>query len=145
MKSAPAITFDYRPSRWLGAAILAMGLLAVAATTLCGLAVWEKAIVLLVVCAGAASAWRRSHASPLQRCAWYGDDRWRVRDTRGEEHQAVLLHAAVRGPLIALVLNAGALRRVALILLPDNSDAELRRRLRVRLSRSGDAAAQQVR
>ena len=145
MKSAPAITFDYRPSRRLGAAIVAMALLAAVAAALCGLDAWQKAIVLVAAITGGALGWQRSRRSLVQRCAWYGDDRWRVRDARGEEHHAVLLHAAVRGPMIALVLSAGALRRVALILLPDNSDAELRRRLRVRLSRAADPAAPPVR
>lgn len=76
---------------------------------------------------------------PVRRCAWHAGGEWRVRDADGIEHAASLRHATMRGPLIALVLSAGPLRDIALVLLPDNCDADTRRRLRVRLSRSRDA------
>ena len=42
MKSAPAIAFDYVPSRWLAAAIVAVALLALVAVAFTGVAAWAR-------------------------------------------------------------------------------------------------------
>jgi toxin CptA len=140
MKSAAAIAFDCRPSPGLIAALAVVWLLAM-------VALFASAVPFAVALAGgaaaspyAAFALRRALMPSVVRCAWHADGQWRVRDRDGFEHAATLRHASVRGPLIVLLLLAGPLRKVAIILLPDNSDADVRRRLRVRLSRA-DALA----
>ena len=136
MKSAPAIAFDYQPSRALLMAAGFVLLLALVAVALSGFGIAAKCILVVAACAYAGYSARRVLLHRVKRCAWHEGGQWRVRDSRGEEHAAVLLHATARGPLIALVFQAGALRRVSIVLLPDNCDAETRRRLRVRLARA---------
>jgi len=140
MRSAPAITFDYRPSRWVAGGVAVMALAAVAALAASGLPAWAKAAGILAALAYASLAAARLLRSPVRRCAWHSSGEWRLRDRDGADHAAQLRHATARGPLIALVLSAGALRDVALVLLPDNCDDDTRRRLRVRLARPADAA-----
>lgn len=60
----------------------------------------------------------------------------------GGEVEAALEHARVLGPLIVMELRPHGRARETLWLLPDNLDAETRRRLRVRVqSRSHDDTA----
>jgi toxin CptA len=144
MKSAPAITFDCRPSASLAIAVAALAALAIVAIAICGLPAWAKWMLVVAVGAYAAVAVLRMSRLPVGRCSLAGGH-WRVRGRDGQDHAAVLLRAAVRGPLIVLVLLAGPLRRVTLVLLPDNCDADTRRRLRIELSRGGPEAAAQAR
>ena len=134
MKSAAALAFDYRRSRMLLAAAGVVLLLALAAVALSGLVYWQKAALIAAACAYAAYALRTSPGAAVRRCAWHESGQWRLRDREGEEHAAVLLQSTVRGPLIALVFQAGALRRVSLVLLPDNCDAEDRKSTRLNSS-----------
>jgi len=134
MKSARAIAFDYRTSRWLVATLIATTVLALIALAVAGLAVWLKFVGAAIISLQAGYSLRGLLRHPVRRCAWHDSGYWRVRDRDGVEHVAALLHATVRGPLIALVLSAGPLRRVSLVLLPDNCDVATGRRLRIRLS-----------
>jgi len=84
----------------------------------------------------AAFALRRFLRADVRRVAWHAAGHWRIVDTGGQEHVAELAHAVVRGAWIALNLRRVDGARVALLLAPDNCDAELRRRLRVRLARA---------
>jgi len=140
MKSAPAIAFEYRTSRWLVAALVGTAVLALIALAVAGLAAWLKFVGASAVCLQAGYSLRGLLRHPVRRCAWHDSGHWRVRDRDGVEHVAALVRATVRGPLIALVLSAGPLRRVALVLLPDNCDVDTGRRLRIRLSHLGAGA-----
>jgi toxin CptA len=135
MKSVPAIAFEYRPSRWLLAAVVAVAMLAMASVELSGLPTWAKSglVVFAVTCAGIALGrfWR-----PLvRRAAWNAAGHWRLIDADGREHVAELVRSVVRGAWIVLNLRRSDGKRIALILGPDNCDADTRRRLRVRLAR----------
>jgi len=140
MKSAPAIAFDYVPSRWLATAIVAVALLALVAVAFTGVAAWAKLALAGAVVAYAAHALRRHLGALTRRVAWHEAGHWRIAPADGEEHVAELRHAVVRGGWLVLTLRAGNGDRVALILGPDNSEADVRRRLRVRLARARDAA-----
>jgi toxin CptA len=141
MKSAAAITFDYRESRWLRAATSAMVLLAILAVVLSGLPLAWKSVLAIATCLLAGKTLHRLMRPAVLRAAWYADGHWRVRAADGSEHVATLLAASVRGPLIALVLLAGPVGRVRLVLFPDNCDAGVRRSLRVRLLHANPVAA----
>ena len=141
MKSAAAITFDYRESRWLLAATGVMALAAMAAVVLSGLSFAGKVLIAIAACAVAARALLRLMRPAVSRAAWYPDGHWRVRAVDGNEHAAALRAASVRGPLIVVVLSAGALGKVNLVLLSDNCDAAVRRNLRVRLLHTSSVAA----
>jgi toxin CptA len=140
MKSAPAITFEYAPSRWLAAAIVAIALLALTAVAFAGLGAWMKLALGCAVVAYAARALQRHLGASTLRVAWQEAGHWRIAPADGEERVAELRHAVIRGAWLVLTLRAGNGERVALILGPDNSDADVRRRLRVRLARARDAA-----
>jgi toxin CptA len=135
MKSATAIAFDHRPSRWVIVAVGAMLALALAAVALSGIASWLKLSAAIVAIAYGAFELRRFVASPLCRLAWHEAGHWRIVLRGGTEHTAELRHALVRGAWIVLVLQCGA-ARLPVVLGPDNCDADTRRRLRVRLART---------
>ncbi|HSE11758.1 MAG TPA: protein YgfX, partial [Rudaea sp.] len=134
MKSAPAITFDYRPSRRLAAGIAAIALVSLVAVASSGIAGWLRVVAAFAACAYAALALRRFLASPVRRVAWHTAGHWRLLDAAGEEHAVELRHAVVRGAWIVLSLRRNDGRRVALVLAPDNCPADVRRRLRIRLA-----------
>jgi len=141
MKSAPAIAFDYMPSRWLLTALIAVAGLALLAVALSGIPLWSKGVLAAVACIYAGRAFAGLRKAPIRRCAWYESGHWRVRDASGRELEASLRQASVRGGCIVLRLHSALARSSTLVLLPDNCDADTRRRLRVRLARGDSVAA----
>lgn len=134
MPSAPAIAFEFRPSRWPAALVLAVGMAAEAAVLHSALV--PGVTIAVVAAAGGYSivAAVRSLRSTVRAATWRGDGTWTVHGADGDEHEAVLRGHRVFGPLIVLRLAETAGPRHDLLLLPDNADADLRRRLRMRLS-----------
>jgi len=133
MKSANAIAFDYRPSRWLLVAILGMAALALLSVAVSGMPGWAKTGLCTVAASWAGFALGRFWRPQITRAAWQPGGHWRVTDGDGNEHVAELHRAVARGAWIVLNLRHGD-KRVTLILGPDNCDADTRRRLRVRLT-----------
>lgn len=142
MKSAPAIAFDYVPSRWLLAALIGVALLGLLAIAASAIPLWSKVLAGAAACLYAGHEFRRMLRPAIRRCAWHESGHWRVRDAAGRDHSATLLRFSVRGSLVVLQLRSGLQRTAALVLLPDNCDADTRRRLRVRLARADSAEAQ---
>ncbi len=138
MKSAPAIAFDYAPSRWLAAAIVAVALLALVSAALTGVNAWLKLTIGCAVVGYTAHALRCHFSASICRVAWQEAGHWKIAHADGQERVADLQQAVVRGGWLVLTLRVGNGERVALILGPDNSDADVRRRLRVRLARARD-------
>ena len=140
MKSAPAIAFDYRPSRWVAAGIVTMALLAIVASASSGIGLWMRLAVGFASCCYAALALRRYVASPVRRVAWHEAGHWRMLDSDGQEHVAELRRAVVRGAWIMLSLRLTDGKRASFVLAPDNCPADVQRRLRVRLARVREVA-----
>ena len=141
MKSAAAIAFDYRFSRWLVLAVLAVALLAMLSLRLSALTSGLQ--LLIAVSAAAHAAWcvRLLMKTP-RRLAWHEAGHWRVADADGTEHVAELDHAVARAGWIVLRLRRSDGLRFHIVLGPDNCGADVRRRLRVRLARGlGEAGA----
>jgi toxin CptA len=136
MKSVPTIAFDCRPSRTLLLATMVFAVLALVAIVLCGLPAWLKFVSALIVAVYATHSLRKLLASAFAQVMWHPAGHWRLRHATGSECVGELVHSVVLGALIVLVLRIDAKRTTALPLLPDNCDAETRRRLRVRLARS---------
>jgi len=137
MKSAAAIAFDYRPSRWIAVAIVLIAMLAVLAVALSGVALAWKVALACVACAYAAwSLDRFLRANNIRRAAWQQGGHWRLAEADGREHVAELERGTVRGGWIVLRLRRADKRRETLVLGADNSDADTRRRLRVALARA---------
>ena len=136
MRSAPAIGFEYRPSRLLALSAAALTVLATIAVALGGIPVWSRiALEASALAYGTWSLWRFLHPR-VRALNWRGDGGVSIElaDRGGEtEVQGELQDARVLGPLIVLQLRW--LRGVAsLWLLPDNLDGDTRRRLRMRLA-----------
>ena len=140
MKSVPAIAFDYRPSRWLLLALVVIAALALIAIALCGLNAWIKLVLAALVAAYALHSSRRFLRPPFVHIMWHSAGHWRLRDVAEREQVAELHHAVVLGALIVLMLRVDPKRICSFVLLPDNVDEEIRRRLRVRLARANSTA-----
>lgn len=136
MTSVPAIAFDYRPSRTVLFGALAVAALAVGAIVSCGLGLALKFGLAAAAAVYAGYSLRGFLRPPVVRIVWHAAGHWRLFSARGDERPGEFVRAVVLGVLTVLVLRAGPKRTVALILLPDNCDAETRRRLRVRLARA---------
>lgn len=135
MKSATAVAFDYRPSRWLLAAVVLMCALALAGIGWSGAPQWIKLLsaILATVCAGFALG--RFLRPLVRRAVWQQAGHWRVTDADGREFAAELTRGVARGAWIILGLRCSDGKDLALILGPDNCTADTRRLLRVRLAR----------
>ena len=140
MKSATAVAFDYRPSRWLVAAVILMAVLAFGAIALSGMPWWAGIFAVAFVAACAGFALGRFLRPRVRRAVWQQAGHWRVTDADGREFTAELTRGVARGAWIVLSLRRSDGTDSALILSPDNCTADTRRQLRVRLARVEGAA-----
>lgn len=138
MKSPPAIGFSYRTSRLLFAATLLVALLALAAVWLSGLPHWAHFLLTCII-AGYLGGTLGSLLRPRVRSMlWRADGGAELvlNDRLGDgrrDAQGVVYAARLMGPLIAVTLRWPPRARATLWLLPDNLDADTRRRLRMRI------------
>ena len=134
MTSAPAIGFEYRPSRWLRWLLWAVASLALVSVAVCALSVWLKVLLfagVLLVTWREVQRWSRS---PVFAAGWGDAERgWSLQLAAHRNVPATLLSFRVLGEFVLLRLRTDIGVQV-LLLTPDNSDADLRRRLRMRLA-----------
>lgn len=138
MRSAPSIGFEYRPSRWPQAALVLVAVLALAALFLSALprpAAWALAGLVAVYMVRAC---RDAGKHEVSTVTWRVDGGWTLRLVDDHDVEARLLGARTAGSAIVLRLAWEPRGREALILMPDNLDADTRRRLRLRLSAMPD-------
>jgi toxin CptA len=138
VKSAPATGFRYRASRGLILATLAVAALASIAAWL---GAWPApagfaSTLVIALCTGITlgNLLRPRVRSVLWRADGGADIA--LRDRQGDGYREVhgTIHGArMMGPLITLTLRWPPHGRATLWLLPDNLDADVRRRLRMRL------------
>jgi toxin CptA len=128
MKSAPSIAFDYRPSGTIAVAIVALTMLSLAGVSASGLAPVMKWSIAIVALACAARALRRHLAPGFVRVA-RGAGGWLLVDGDGAQSPVMLAAHVRRGFLLVLEFRQPGAGRCHAILTPDNTDAELRRRL----------------
>jgi toxin CptA len=143
MTSAPAIGFEYQPSRWPGRVFLWVTTLAVLAVWLSAIPFWLKGV--LIACAVLA-AWRAIArlAHPVVKAAgWTRDGGWSLRMVAGEDMPATVISSRVAGDRVVwLHLATPKQGPISLLLAPDNSDADIRRRLRMRLALAASGGPQ---
>lgn len=144
MTSVPPIAFDYRGSRVLCAVTTAITVLAILALLLSGLPPTLIHALMLVVAVAGGSGAARVLQSRVRSVLWRGDGSVEVSTrTRGLEDaatlEAELRGARVLGPLVVLRLRWQRYEKATLWLLPDNTDADILRRLRVRIRAGVDA------
>lgn len=138
MTQAPDITFRYRASPSLIVALVAVGVLAILAVALSGVPAWWRTVLIVVVASLGGVSLGRLLRPRIGSVAWRGDGTVALvlNDTPLDNHRetsAELRGGRVLGVLIVLTLHWPARERASLWLLPDNLDADTRRRLRMRL------------
>ncbi|RUL79799.1 hypothetical protein [Dyella choica] len=133
MTSAPAIGFEYRPSRWVPRLFAGVTCLAMVAVAVSGLPSALR-IVLVLVCVGSCiNAIRRLHV-PILAVGWAGPSGWTLRGLDGGDDAAELVSFRVIGQLVLLRLTSRRYGKLTLWLMSDNADPDTRRRLRMRLA-----------
>jgi toxin CptA len=135
MTSAPAIGFEYRPSRLLQRLRGLLVVLAVVALLLSGMALSVRLLLGLLLIGILALMQRRQRATPTA-VGWHPRSGWTVRMADGSDAPMSLRSFRVLAGCVVLNL-AGEGGRHDLWLLPDNSDPDTRRRLRMRLAATG--------
>lgn len=134
MTSAPAIGFEYRPSRRFAQGLAAIALLGGLSVALCALPWWLKGLLLAAVLLATAGAIRKLLGSPVTATGWSADSGWVVHLRSHEDVAATLASFRVLGTWVLLRLVTAEHGIHVLLLLPDNSDVDIRRRLRMRLA-----------
>ena len=134
MTSAPAIGFEYRSSRLLRRILMLVAALALLALMLSALPAWLK---LLLTMATMLAAWHSLHrlaADPVAAAGWSADGAWTLRLADHEDVPATLASFRMLGAFVLLRMLTANHGTQVLLLAPDNSDADIRRRLRMRLA-----------
>lgn len=134
MTSAPAIGFEYRPSRLLRRTLVFVAALVMLAVALSALAIWLKGLLVLAVAVATWRSLRRMAMEPVAAAGWSADDGWTLRLADHEDLPAMLASFRVLGTFVLLRLRTAEQGVRVLLLAPDNSDADIRRRLRMRLA-----------
>ena len=134
MTSAPAIGFEYRPSRLLRRVLIVVAILVVLAVVLCALASWLKLLLIASVLLATWQSMRTMTASPVAAAGWSADNDWTLHLSNHEDMPAALASFRVLGSFVLLRLSTAGQGVQVLLLAPDNSDADIRRRLRMRLA-----------
>ena len=134
MTSAPAIGFEYRPSRLLRHMLLVVAALAVLAVVLCALAPWLKLLLIAGVLLATWQSILKAAALPVVAAGWSADNSWTLHLADHEDVPALLASFRVLGGFVLLRLRTVERGTQVLLLAPDNSDADIRRRLRMRLA-----------
>jgi toxin CptA len=132
MTSAPAIGFEYRPSRWVARLLGLVTLLALLAVVLSGVPWILRALLALAVMVACRHALRRLQL-PISAVGW-ARGCWTLRGLDGADDPATLLSSRILGRLVLLRVASQRYGKLTLWLMPDNSDADIRRRLRMRLA-----------
>ncbi|SEI83015.1 protein YgfX [Frateuria terrea] len=138
MTSAPAIGFDYRPSRVPRQLLAMVAALACVAIALSGVPLGFKLVLGTGVLFLALAAARRSARSRIAGVG-YGSDGWALYQADRSQLPATLLSHRVIGTCVLLRLQTDRATEI-LLLAPDNSDPDIRRRLRMRLAAQSPAA-----
>jgi toxin CptA len=134
MTSAPAIGFDYSPSRWLQRTMLLVAALAVLAVMYCALPLWTRLALAIAILLAAWRTLRQLRAPAVAAAGWGAEADWTLHMADNEDLPAELLSFRVLGVFVLLRLRTAERGVHALVLAPDNSDVDIRRRLRMRLA-----------
>ncbi|GLQ86973.1 YgfX family protein [Dyella flagellata] len=133
MTSAPAIGFEYRPSRWVSRLFAGVTGLAAIAVAVSGLPLAMRIVLVLVSIGACLHAIRRQRV-PIRAVGWAGQSGWTLRGLDGGDDAATLLSFRVIHPGALIRLASQRYGKLTLWLMPDNTDSDIRRRLRMRLA-----------
>ncbi|MFA6231905.1 MAG: hypothetical protein WC617_17315 [Rhodanobacter sp.] len=111
-----------------------MSCLALLAVALCGLELWQQALLALLVALTTARTACNLAMTSVTAAGWSADAGWTLHLLGHEDVPVTLASFRVLGPFVLLRLKTPARAVHVLLLAPDNSDADIRRRLRMRLA-----------
>ena len=134
MISAPAIGFEYQPSRLLRGVLILVAASALVAIVLCMIPWWSKLLLAGAVLLTSYAVLRRLKAGRVAAAGWSADQSWTLHLDNHEDIPATLSSFRVLGDFVLLRLRTAGHGVQVLLLAPDNSDADIRRRLRMRLA-----------
>jgi len=134
MTSAPAIGFEYRPSRGLRRILVLVAALAMLAVALSALPVWQQLLLAMLVLLATWRTLRRLAGGPVVAAGWSAGHAWTLHLRDHADVPATLASFRVLGAFVLLRLHTADHGVQVLLLAPDNSDADIRRRLRMRLA-----------
>jgi toxin CptA len=132
MTSAPAIGFEYQPSRWIPRLFFLVMALTLLAIALSGAPLILQCVLVAAAIAACVNA-LRSLRLPIYAVGW-AKSGWTLRGLDGADDSATLVSSRVMGSLVLLRLASQRYGKLTLWLMPDNSDGDIRRRLRMRLA-----------
>lgn len=133
MTSAPAIGFEYRPSRWLPRLFVLVTGLAILAVMASGAPLLARITLAAASAAACAYAIHRLHL-PIYAVGWASRSGWTLRGLDGADIAATLVSFRVLRQVVLLRLASDRYGKLTFWLMPDNTDADIRRRLRMRLA-----------
>jgi len=134
MTSAPAIAFEYRSSARLRRLGLGIAALAVVAIGLSALPLWTKPVLAVAVLVATWRTQTRMLHSPTLAVGWDTEGQWMLHCAGAATVAASLVSFRILGDWVLLRFTVRGGRSQCLVLAADNSDAGLRRRLRMRLA-----------
>jgi toxin CptA len=114
--------------------LAAMSMLALLAILLATVPFGLKYPLALMPVLAARHAALRFKRSPVRAAGWSRDGSWTLRLASGDDLAASLDSFRTLGDFIWLRLSLAGKGRAVLLLAPDNTDADIRRRLRMRLA-----------
>lgn len=131
------IRIDIKPSKWLIAGIVIAHLGAIIITLLVHLALWVKAVMVIMVCTSLVHClrvylWQNTPSSPVA-LLLNNMDEWLLTFAQGETVEVVLRPGAFVHPLLIVLSFKYKMFFPSVILTPDVVDQDVLRRLRVRL------------
>jgi toxin CptA len=133
MTSAPAIGFEYRASRRVARLFTVVTLLGVLAIAASGAPLILRVALVIAAIAGCLHALRRL-TLPISAVGWASQSGWTLRGVDGADDAATLISSRGMSGMVLLHLASQRYGKLTLWLMPDNSDADIRRRLRMRLA-----------
>jgi len=133
MTSAPAIGFEYRPSRWVPRLFGAMTSLALISIAVSGAPVAVRIALMLASITLCIHTVHRLRL-PIYAVGWANRSGWTLRGLDGADDAAALVSFRVMRQVVLLRLVSERYGKLTLWLMPDNSDSDIRRRLRMRLA-----------
>ena len=113
MTSAPAIGFEYQPSRLLARALTAVLALAVLAIASCGFAWWLKPALVILALGLWLHAMRHRSDADVTAAGWAAEGGWNLHRGNGDDAMATLLSFRVLGNFVLLRLRERAAHEVA--------------------------------
>lgn len=135
MRSAPALAFEYRPSRPAGIVAGLAVLLALLAPWLSALPAGAAALTSVLLAIPAVATLLR-HFLPNWCTISHGEAGWALRDRDGQEVPAQLLGSVHAGPLLTLSLRPSGRRPFHALFAWGNIDPQVRRELILLLART---------